>query len=571
MYKRIPFQAILVVPLLMYCFGTPPANADVSHARIVRVGVVQGDVRFARDVKGDPLAASNAGWETAALNLPIRQGYVLATDNGRAGVEFENGAMAFLAQNTVLEFYDLSLQDGARTTRLILRQGSAEFYVNPERGEYFSVTGGDFSVQAEGRTTFRLNNFDDGSNVQVLQGRVSVLTKGKATPLAKGQSLSMQAGESGSETIASLSAMDDFDKWVSGRVQTASSANSAALRYSNYGGYISGFGDLYTYGSWFPVAGYGSCWQPFGVGFGWSPFDYGSWYFDPAFGWTFIGSQPWGWLPYHYGGWLSAPGMGWCWNPGGYIGGFVGRRRWRPVTAVWVRSGGLLGLVPIHPMDARGKTPINLSRGVFPVTSRGVSGRALSVAGEKWKVDRKPPRDVVVSQLQAAGPPERIARSMVPRASELRSAGVVGASRESTIMYDPVQHRFVNSESVSLRSGEVGASSPGANGQILSRDERATTQPRGPASMRVMRGRESGGGVPAPIRATPPPRPRIAPPSVPRSTIIMRPGGSYSGSVGGGPRWGGSSGGASGRSFPRSAPAPAPAPAPRAPSGGRPH
>src|SRR2546430_12749746 len=40
--------------------------------------------------------------ETAGLNLPIRQGYVLATDNGRAEVEFENGAMAFLKENTVL-------------------------------------------------------------------------------------------------------------------------------------------------------------------------------------------------------------------------------------------------------------------------------------------------------------------------------------------------------------------------------------------------------------------------------------------------------------------------------------
>ena len=66
---------------------------------------------------------STYGTEGATLNLPIRQGYVLATDHGRAEVEFENGAMAFLAENTVLEFYDLSLEDGAKTTRLVLRQG----------------------------------------------------------------------------------------------------------------------------------------------------------------------------------------------------------------------------------------------------------------------------------------------------------------------------------------------------------------------------------------------------------------------------------------------------------------
>jgi len=53
--------------------------------------------------------------------------------------------MAFLKENTVLEFYDLSLKDGARTTRLVLRQGSASFYANPASDDYFSVTGGDFT------------------------------------------------------------------------------------------------------------------------------------------------------------------------------------------------------------------------------------------------------------------------------------------------------------------------------------------------------------------------------------------------------------------------------------------
>src|ERR1700719_4069414 len=183
--------------------GASVALADSSHARIVRLSLVEGDVRFARDVKGDPLAAdANPGWEAAVLNLPVRQGYVLATDQGRAVVEFENGAMAFLSENTVLEFYDLSLEDGAKTTRLVLRQGTASFYVNPGGGDYFSVTGGDFTVEADGRAGFRLDNFDDGSVVDVTKGRVSVLRKNKSTALAKGQSLSMRAGDKDSTEIA---------------------------------------------------------------------------------------------------------------------------------------------------------------------------------------------------------------------------------------------------------------------------------------------------------------------------------------------------------------------------------
>src|SRR6266481_7184658 len=186
--------ATLVLIFIAGC-GARAVLADSSHARIVRLSLVQGDVRFARDVKGDPLADADRSWEAAVLNLPIRQGYVLATDNGRAVVEFENGAMAFLSENTVLEFYDLSSEDGGFTTRLILRQGSAESYVNPARGDYFSVTGGDFSVQADARTTFRINNFDDGSSGTVLHGRLTTLTKGKSTPVEKNQALSMKAGD----------------------------------------------------------------------------------------------------------------------------------------------------------------------------------------------------------------------------------------------------------------------------------------------------------------------------------------------------------------------------------------
>ena len=97
---------------------------------------------------------------------------MLATDNGRAEVEFENGAMAFINENSVLEFFDLSLDDGSLTTRLILRQGTGSFYVNPAHDDYFSVTGGDFTAEAAGRANFRMDNFDDGSTVAVIKGQV---------------------------------------------------------------------------------------------------------------------------------------------------------------------------------------------------------------------------------------------------------------------------------------------------------------------------------------------------------------------------------------------------------------
>jgi hypothetical protein len=523
--------------------------ADSGNVRIVRLSLVQGDVRFAREVKGDPLTDSRGDWEAAALNLPVRQGYVLATDNGRAEVEFENGAVAFLAENTVLEFFDLSSEDGAFTTRLILRQGSAEFYVNPGRGDYFSVTGGDFSVQAETKTTFRMNNFDDGSSVNVLHGRLTALANKKNTLLEKDQSLSLRAGEPDSMVVEHSPASDDFDQWVAGRIDTARTATSAAMQYANSYEYTSGFGDLYTYGAWFPVAGYGNCWRPYGVGLGWSPFDFGNWFFDPVFGWSFLGSQPWGWLPYHYGGWMFRPGVGWVWSPSGSFGsGGVGR--WRPVTGVWMRSGtGNTAIVPSHPLDVKGKPPLNQSEGMFAVTSRGVSGRMPVENSERWKVENKPARDVMQNQLAQASAPARVTRTMAS-AGVTGSQRVSGGNRDSAIVYDRTERRFVNSnapQSTMQRTAENNqdknttstvAPAQGTRARIYpeqSRSGSATSQV--PVTSDRTNGREGSAIVPSA-------RPTVAPPSVPRSVVTERVfNGSGSGSSGSGSARGSSSSG----------------------------
>jgi hypothetical protein len=424
--------SILIVAVL--CLGLNPIYTAASHARIIRLSLVQGDVRILHDSKGDPLAKDKAPWERAELNLPIRQHDVLATDNGRAEVEFENGAMAFLNENSVLEFFDLSLDDGSLTTRLILRQGTGAFYVNPTHDDYFSVTGGDFTAEAAGRANFRMDNFDDGSTVAVIKGQVSVVRKNDNKLLVKGQSLTMSADAA--TTISSAPQGDDFDRWVSGREDSVVTATNAAAQYSNYSPYVSGFGDLYTYGGFYPIGGLGYGWQPYGVGLGWSPFDYGcgNWFYGSQFGWSFIGSQPWGWLPYHYGGWVFQPGIGWLWTPTGFGRGTV-PVKFHPVTATFVRSGSTVAMVPTHPLDSGSKTPLNLAH-VMPLTSAG--GVQEVSAGAKWKVVKEVPAQTLVSHASSTAVPARSART-------LDSSAAAAQPKSSTITYDAKEHRFVNS------------------------------------------------------------------------------------------------------------------------------
>jgi hypothetical protein len=463
--KRI-FLFILSLSLILLCgMLSPSAQADASHARIVRLSLVQGQVRFARDFHKDSMDDAKAVWEIAPLNLPIRQGYAISTDaDARAEVEFENGAMAFLSPNTTIEFYDLSLdEEGAFVTRLILRQGSGIFYVHPGKTDYFSVTGGDFSVEANGRTRFRLDNFDDGSSVAVELGQINVLRNKGTQPLSKGQAYSINVGKDATPTIARAGDPDDFDKWVSGRIDAVATATEYSNQYVNSGGYNSGFADLYNYGSFYNVPGYGYGWQPYGVGAGWSPFAFGNWYFDPAFGWDFIGSAAWGWLPYHYGGWAFAPGFGWMWMPMGFgfgglgyagYGGYPYRGPiYHPITAVWVRSGNTTGLVPLSPMDKNGKVPINLAHGVYALNGNGIAATPVApAAGEKWSVEKNPPKGAPFGMNFArTTQPMRVSRTIL---SSNAGSRAVTLSRDSSIVYDGSQHRFVNNNNAAATKTE---------------------------------------------------------------------------------------------------------------------
>ena len=584
MISRKLIPSLLFILFCAQWAGVAPVAADSSHARIIRLSLVQGDVRFARESHGDPLDGSKTAWESAELNLPIRQGYVLATDQGRAEVEFENGAMAFLKENTVLEFYDLSLHDGARTTRLVLRQGSASFYVNPASDDYFSVTGGDFTVEANGRSSFRLDNYDDGSAVQTLKGHVTVVNKDKTSRLAKGQSLSVKAGDDSSLDIGRLAEEDDFDRWVSGRIDSVATATNAALQYTNSPYYTSGFADLYTYGAFSSCGGYGLAWRPFGVGFGWSPFSTGQWMWDTGFGWTWMSSQPWGWAPYHYGGWLFDAGCGgWFYSPPVFYGSpYIPRNRfpkgvrpphpiYRPVTGVFVRTKGKVGIVPIHPLDEKGKTPRNLEHGVFsPVLTKGMSERITgSETGQKWETLKSAPREALTGSLASTKPPTRVSRMIAEGSSNGR---VVSHGNDSSITYDAREHRFVNNDtgggpasSSSVKAGEL-HSSNGQNGVVSG--ERAgnaagrTPNPGAGASARAP-------AVPPTTRAASPPPPArsVTPPPAARYSGGER--GGSSGSSGGSRSSGGSSA-SSGSSSGRSSSGSSSGSSSRS-SGGRPH
>ena len=96
---------------------------------------------------------------------------------------------------------------------------------------------------------------------------------------------------------------------------------------------------LAPYGSWISTADYGWVWTPGGMPQGWRPYTMGQWEWT-AYGWTWVGQEPWAWGPYHYGRWISLEGLGWSWIPG---------YEWGPAWVSWRYGPSYVGWTPLYP------------------------------------------------------------------------------------------------------------------------------------------------------------------------------------------------------------------------------
>jgi hypothetical protein len=174
----------------------------------------------------------------------------------------------------------------------------------------------------------------------------------------------------------------------------------------------------------------------------------------------------------------------------------------------------------MHPLDKNGKTPLNLEHGVFSVDpARNATVPALSASGgQKWETVKSPQRDALSGGLVATTAPVRTSRTLIEGSSGTR---IVSLNHDSSITYDPHEHRFVNNNAAppSVRETEplAGKNVPGG-----ARNDHITQIPPTVTATRVA-------SASAPARATAPPSRSMAPPPASRSSSSGGGGGTYSG------------------------------------------
>ena len=302
---RFPSGFFLAVALI-FALAPELRAQQYDSVRVVRVSRVEGQVLV--------LHPGSDAWEEALVNLPLQEGDTLATQDGLAEVEFENGATFYLAENSTLQFTQLGFSgEGGRITALNLTEGAGTFYANPTSQDAFRVATPTFDVAVTERAEFRADVFRDGAAVQALLGTVTVSTTRGSTELEKGQSVAVHENDLKDFSVGHLPDPDAFDQWVTEEGEIIRSGNKNTLSYINSPNYY-GLSDLALYGTWINLPGLGISWRPFRAGISWTPYLNGIWILDARLGWIWVSNEPWGWMPYHFGTWQLSPTLGSSWT-----------------------------------------------------------------------------------------------------------------------------------------------------------------------------------------------------------------------------------------------------------------
>jgi hypothetical protein len=222
--------SLFAVSTLLFCFAPSVFASDDNDSPEVRLVFIQGDVRLSPGDGKNP--ALNKEWQQAESGITIEQGFSLATGNGRAEIEFENGGRVFLAENSLLLFQQLSRQGDLLITHMALVTGTATFSLKPsiEASFYIETPTNNIEVRPPDIFYARMDAYLDGTAITPQHNDGERMVRDGLPPLriAKGQTLFFQGGELIQPPDSSHSVLPgDLTAWVSAHGQDLHAAAAA--------------------------------------------------------------------------------------------------------------------------------------------------------------------------------------------------------------------------------------------------------------------------------------------------------------------------------------------------------
>jgi hypothetical protein len=187
--KRLRLGLLLILAASLFISALALHAQENRATRIARLSSVEGDVQVRNP--GEQI------WHKPMANSRLEQGDALTTGVGAAEIQFEDGATAYVGENSALGLTELSSGSAAdgRITRIALTQGIVRFDANTRGVDTFAVAASGETVSPQQLADFRVEVTGNGLIVRELQGDV-VITGANATnwTLRRGQTWAMVPG-----------------------------------------------------------------------------------------------------------------------------------------------------------------------------------------------------------------------------------------------------------------------------------------------------------------------------------------------------------------------------------------
>jgi FecR-like protein len=258
-----PLVSLLLFSALNLGSAIPTNGAVIDKPQIVRVSYVQGDVKFSPGTKGSPDLGKD--WTEAGVNLPIAEGATLATEEGRAQVEFENGSVAYLAEHSVLQFKGLKSNAQRTSTTMALLTGTASFAHESNGQDELTIETLAADLHTRSALILRVESALDGAVFRVVEGTLEIVVgaAGQTVQMEPGQAVQCVGGVvSRVEEPESDVELKAWDQWVSEERAARKADIEKGLKESGLTAPIPGLVDLVREGTFTDCAPYGKCWEP---------------------------------------------------------------------------------------------------------------------------------------------------------------------------------------------------------------------------------------------------------------------------------------------------------------------
>ena len=453
----------------------------------MRLSYVEGDVRLSTGDAKNPSAVGET-WVQAQAGIQIQEGFNIATGTGRAEIEFENGSVLYLADNSVLLFSELADVNGTMSTTVTLLSGIATVDAEPAPHESFRIESPSLNaitVTNPEKAMLRFESYLDGMRVTPLRDTGATFDGSPRTEVPAGQTMTYEGTRLVSTNATSSDVPSDWDKWVQDRMDARQNTIAAALKASGLSSPIPGLSDLYQNGTFSPCEPYGTCWEPKQdgaqlaleqqsatpgtpqtppSGTGTKPpaspaLPLSSWtYYFACYEWTVVSQfDPIKkrWIDLYdttnqYWSWWSCRGGSWIYRNRGFvlvISNRLNKKFRHHPSVVWVRAGNKTGFVPRNPNDQKGKPPINLKYGLFvPAGKSDQKGEPIPVtSSEKVTMLATAPKEFreFPSHLPAAQRPQFSGQTLSPLSPPGKAGAPDTKPGKTTVAYDYKMKGFV--------------------------------------------------------------------------------------------------------------------------------